>query len=179
MSIIRDPNSGVGAKVNEEGELITRAIAEPEIEHASSLGNAYCWFAPTINVDVGDTLLFIKNLSDTPLILDRMNIIPGNVDSNYNIHLGRLTTTPTAINITGTNLNPNFGDVADVHATTDEDLVADGTLVEAVHVLTATATHHHQLTGIILTKGVYVQINQESESTAGAVSIYGHFENPA
>ena len=178
MTIIRDPESLVGAKVNEEGELVTRAIAESEIEHASILGNAYAWFAPTIDVNAGDTLLFIKNLGDTPLILDRMRVVGGNVASTYTIHLGKLTTTPTAINITGTNLNPRFGDEADVHATTDEDLVADGTAVE-IFQHPATTSEEYNLTGIILTKGNYIQINQETESTAGSIVIYGHFENPA
>lgn len=178
MSVIRDPSTQKGARVNDEGELVTRAIAEPEIEHASSVGNAYCWFAPTIDVNAGDTLLFIKNLGDTPLILDRMRVVGGNVASTYTIHLGKLTTTPTAINITGTNLNPRFGDEADVHATTDEDLVADGTVVE-IFQHPATTSEEYRLTGIILEKGNYIQINQEDESTAGSVAIYGHFENPA
>jgi len=128
--IIRDPSSGKGMEVNDEGEGVVHAIVETEIVHASARGNAFCWFAPTINVDINDTLLFIKNLGDTPLLLDRMRIVGGNVASTYTIHLGKLTTTPTAINITGTNLNPRFSDNADVHATTDEDLVADGTTVE-------------------------------------------------
>jgi len=178
MSIIRDPNTGQGAIVNDEGELVTRAIAEAEIEHASSLGQAYAWLAPTANVAAGDTLLFIKNLGDTPLILDRLNILAGNVNSDYNIHLGKLTTTPDPINVTGVNLNPRFSDEADVHAVADEDLVADGSLVEPVFVL-ADTFHLHNLIGIILEKGAYIQINQEAESTAGGCAIYGHFENPA
>ena len=178
MSIVRDPSTGKGANVNDEGELIVRAINESELEHASILGQAYSWHAPTADIGAGDTMLFIKNLGDTPLILDRMVIIPGNVDTNYNIHLGRLTTPPDAIDVTGINLNPNFADDADVHAVADEDAVADGSLVDVIHVLTATASFLHPLTGIILTKGVYIQINQESESTAGAVTIIGHFENP-
>ena len=178
MTVIRDPETQRGVKVNEEGELITRAIAEPEIEHASSLGNAYAWFSPTQDVVAGGTLLFIKNLGDTPLILDRMRVIGGNVASTYTIHLGKLTTAPDTINITGTNLNQRFGDEADVHATTNETALADGTTVE-IFQQPATISQEYNLAGIILTKGVYIQINQETESTAGAVVIYGHFENPA
>ena len=178
MSILRDPNTLVGAIVNDEGELITRAIAEPEIEHASSLGNAYAWFAPTQDVVAGGTLLFVKNLGDTPLVLDRMRVVGGNVASTYTIHLGKTTTSPDTINVTGTNLNQQFGDVADVHATGNETALADGTTVE-IFQQPATISQEYNLAGIILTKGVYIQINQETESTAGAVVIYGHFENPA
>ena len=157
---------------------IVRAITESELEHASVNGNAYCWFAPTADIDIGDTLLFIKNLGDTPLILDRMNILGANVAGTVTIHLGKATTTPDAINVTGTNLNPGFADNADVHAVSDEDAVADGTTVEIIHV-PATVMLPWDLTGIILPKGTYIQLNQDVESTAGGVAVYGHFENPS
>jgi len=178
MTVIRDPSSQKGAIVNDEGELVTRAIAEPEIEHASSLGNAYVWQAPTDNVAAGDTLLFLKNLSDTPLILDRVNFLGGNVATLYDIRLGKLTTPPDAINVTGRNLNQRFGDDADVHAVADEDAVADGTLMESIHV-PVTVMLEWNLQGYILEKGNYIQINQVDESTAGGAAIIGHFENPA
>lgn len=164
--------------VTDEGQMIVRAITESELEHASVQGNAYCWFAPTANIDVDDTLLFIKNLGDTPLIMDRMNLLGANVAGTVTIHLGKDTTTPTAINVTGTNLNPGFSNNADVHATADEDLVADGTTVEIIHV-PVTVMLIWPLTGIILPKGTYIQINQDTESTAGGVAVYGHFENPS
>lgn len=169
---------GFNVEVNEENELVTRAIQESELEHASIQGNAYCWFAATADIDIGDTLLFIKNLGDTPLILDRMNILGANVAGTVTIHLGNATTTPTAINVTGTNLNPGFGNNADVHATSDEALVADATTVEIIHV-PATVMLIWDLTGIILPKATFIQLNQDVESTAGGVAVYGHFENPS
>lgn len=175
---VSDGRTGITWKINDEGQGVVRSITESEIEHASIQGNAYCWFAPTANIDVDDTLLFIKNLGDTPLILDRMNLLGANVAGTVTIHLGNDTTTPTAINVTGTNLNPGFGNNADVHATADEDLVADGTTVEIIHV-PVTVMLLWPLTGIILPKGSYIQINQDTESTAGGVAVYGHFENPS
>lgn len=178
MTVVRDPNTQAGWHVNDEGQGVTRAIQETELEHASSQGNAYCWFAPTADINVDDTLLFIKNLGDTLLILDRMNLLGANVATTVTVHLGKATTTPTAINVTGTNLNPGFADNADVHATADEALVADGTTVEIIHV-PVTVMLPWDLTGIILPKGTYIQINQDVEATAGGVAVYGHFDNPA
>jgi len=178
MTIIRDPSTGAGQKINDEGQAITRAIAESEIEHASSQGQAYVWQAPTADVAAGDTLLFIKNLGDTPLILDRVNFLGGNVASLYNILIGKATTTPDTINVTGRNLNQRFADAADVHAVSDEDTVADGTLMESIHV-PVTVMLEWNLDGYILEKGVYIQINQVTESTAGGAAIIGHFENPS
>ncbi len=179
MSIIRDPSSNKGMKVNNEGQGVVRSIIESEIEHASINGDAYCWFSGDQDIDAGDTMLFIKNLGDTPLVLDRMNITGDNsAAGTWTIHLGKLTTTPTTINITGTNLNQRFSDEAAVHSVTDEALVADGSIVETIY-LAILEFHHHDLTGIILEKGNYIQINQEIDNDTGAVAIYGHFENPS
>ncbi len=177
MTVIRGAKSLIGAEVNDEGELIVRSVVESELEHASINGTAYVWQAVTADVGAGDTLLFIKNLGDTPLILDRANFLGGNVASLYNILLGKATTVPDAINITGRNLNQRFGDDADVHAVADEDTVADGTLMESIHV-PVTVMLEWNLDGYILEKGVYIQINQVTESTAGGTAIIGHFENP-
>ena len=175
--IVRDPSTGLGMKVNDEGQGVVRSVSESELEHAAIGGNAYVWQAATADVDAGNTLLFIKNLSDTPLILERANFLGANVAGLYNILIGKATTTPDTINVTGRNLNQRFGDDADVHAVADEDAVADGTLMESIHV-PVTVMLGWNLDGYILEKGIYIQINQVTESTAGGVAIIGHFENP-
>ena len=63
----------------EDNELIVRAITEEEIEHASGKGKAYVWHSANTDIDVGDTILFIKNLGDEFLIFDRVFLHPANV----------------------------------------------------------------------------------------------------
>ncbi len=171
---------GFKAEVNDEQELVTRAIGESELEHSSVLGNAFCWFSGAQDIDATDTMMFVKNTGDIPLILDRLNLIGSNVVCTWSIHIGADTTTPAGGSvITGTNINESFSSkLADAVARTDETAVADGTLVEQVVTPIATM-HHHDLEGIILGKNHYIQINQETESTAGSVAIYGHFETPS
>ena len=53
--------------------------------------------------------------------------------------------------------------------------MADGSFIDDVYVDTLVSALV-DLTGIILEKGAYVQINQETESTAGSCTIIGHFE---
>ena len=77
--IIRDPDTLKGAKVNAERELEVRAIVESELEHSSISGLAYSWDSTELDIDAGDTMLFVKNLSDTPLILDSVMINGSNV----------------------------------------------------------------------------------------------------
>lgn len=171
---------GFLAEVNNEQELVTRAIQESELEHASIGGAAYSWYSGARDIDTGDTMLFVKNTSDTPLILDRMDIIGSNVACTWTIRLGSDTTTPTGTPVVGVNLNVTFAALAaDATAAFDEEAVADGTEVRTFHTAATVQATPIPMTGFILGKGHYIQINQETESTAGSVALIGHFENPS
>lgn len=180
FAILDGKGKNGAAEVNAEQELVVRAITEPEIEHASADGNAYCWYAPLRDIDATDTFLFIRNDGDIPLILDRMQVTGSDVVCTWTIHIGADTTTPTGgAEIVGTNINETFSTkAAEATARTDETAVADGTTVEQF-ITPVKTMYNHDLLGIILGKGHYIQINQETESDSGAVAIYGHFENPS
>lgn len=176
---ITDGNSSVAAEVNAENQLVVRAITESEIEHASINGEAYSWDSLELNIDAGDTILFVKNLGDTPLILDRLVINGSNVICTWEILIGSETTTPSGTGVTGVNLNRGFSStLANVTSLSDETAVADGDIIDRVK--TAVSGHHiHDMTGVILGKNHYVQVNQETESTSGSCILHGHFENPS
>ena len=176
--IIRDPATGMGMKVTEEGQGVVRSITESEIEHASTQGNSYSWDSTDLDIDITDTLLFVKNTGDTPLILDRLVVNGSNVLQIYEINIGSDTTTPVGTTVTGVNLNRSFASkLAEVISLSDETAVADGDIVDRIKI--AVNGHHiHDLTGLILGKNHYVQINQEVEATSGSVILHGHFENP-
>lgn len=167
------------AKVTSEGQLVVRSINEAELEHASILGNAYSWDSTELDIDTGDTMLFVKNEGSTPLILDRLVINGSNVICTWTILTGSATTTPAGTAVTGINLNRIFsGNTADVTSLSDETAVADGDIIDRVK--TAVSGHHiHDMTGVILGKEHYIQVNQITESTSGSCILYGHFENPA
>lgn len=177
--IIRDPNTGEGANVNNDGQLVVRAIQQSELEHSSIGGKGYSWDSTELDIDAGDTMLFVKNLGDTPLILDRLSMNGSNVVCTWTILLGSLTTTPAGTLVTPANINNRFsGSVPDAIAYSDETAVADGVIVDRIK--TAVETHHdHNLEGIILEKNQYIQVNQVTESTSGSVVVYGHFEVPS
>jgi len=177
-----DDGKGRGflAEVNPEQELVVRSITESEIEHASATaGNAYSWDSGIRDIDAGDTMLFVMNTGDTPLILDRLVVNGSNVICAWEILIGAETTTPSGTDVIGTNLNEIFSTkLADASAFYDETAVADGNIVDRI--TTGANGHHiHDLTGMILGKNHYVQINQETESTSGSVILHGHYENPS
>lgn len=182
MSIaIRDGKGNNGAaEVNADQQLVTRAIVEEEIEHASAEGSAYSWDSTETDVAAGGTMLFVKNDSDVPLVLDRASINGSNVICFWTILLGQATTTPAGgSSVTGVNLNPSFsGKAAEATARANETAVADGDIVDRVKTPIDNYVQH-DLHGIILNKGQYVQFNQITESDSGAVTLFGHFEIPS
>ncbi len=176
---LKSGNSGNIAEVNNENQLVVRSIVEPEIEHASLSGKAYAWDSLELNIDATDTMLYLQNTGDTPLIIDHIAVNGSNVVCIWTIHLGTATTTATGTVVIGRNLHTAFaGKLAEANAFSDETAVADGFIVGRVK--TAVDGHHlHPGSGIILAKNHYIQITQVTESTSGSVTIVGHFENPS
>ena len=114
---------------------MARAIIENEIEHSSvHNGNAYSWDSLELDIDATDTMLFVKNISDSLLILDRATILGSNVICTWEILIGALTTTPAGgAEVIGVNLNEVFSTkLADAVARSDETALADGSLVDRI-----------------------------------------------
>lgn len=132
-------------------------------------------------LDSGDTMLFIQNTGDVPLILDRMPIIGSNVACTWTIHTGADVTTPSStVVVTPVNLNRIFASKSsDSLARTDETAVADGDILTTFHTAATVQAPPIDLNGLILGKGHYIQINQETTSTSGTITIIGHFEEPS
>jgi len=176
---IADGRSGKTAEVNDQNQLVTRAIAEPELEHASAEGNAWTWDSTELDLVAGETFLFVKNTDTRVLVLDRLVVNGSNVICTWDINLGNATDTPAGTTVPGVNTNTVFlSKTANVIAMSDETAVADGSTIDRIK--TAVSGHHvHDLTGVILGEGTYIQINQETESTSGSVILHAHFEIPS
>lgn len=169
--------NGTERQINstQDGELEVRAIIETELEHASSRGDAYAWRSNNADIDAGDTLLLIKNTSDKFLVLSYAVFTPTNVVCTYDIGIGAATTTPSGNAIIGTNLNGTINVNETYEAYDDETAVADATPI-VTYTVNTTETMRAELDGFILGKNQYLQINQETESTSGRVTVFGHFE---
>lgn len=181
MSITRDPNTGEGMKVTAEGQGIVRAIIESELEHASAQGSAYSWDSLRIDIDANDTMLFVKNTGETPLILDRLIIGGHDAIATWDIGFGKATTTPSAtVIVIARNLNPSFSDDApNTIARSDETAVADADVRFRIYTAISESKQVN-LNGSILTQNTYIQVNQEVESAAATpfVILIAHFDNP-
>lgn len=164
-------------KATQDGELQVRAITESELEHGSGNGRSYCWLSADTDIDAGDTRLFIKNTSDKFLVLSRAIFNSSNVACKWTVGIGAETTTPAGTAITANNMNEQFSNATEAYvAYDDETAVADANAMFTVATPLALDSRVIPMDGIILGKNHYIQINQETESTSGQVSVFGHFE---
>lgn len=168
--------SGVAAGVTPQNEVKTLARAKTGIEAAALRGDAFSWNAIQADIDIGDTVLFVRNDSIRPLHLDRAEIVGSNVVCVYDIGIGKATTTPTGTAVTSVNLAPKFGNESQTTAFGDETAVADATVIGRCSAIIGD-TKSYSLRGVVLNRGEYVQINQETESTSGSATVYGYFED--
>lgn len=179
MTVIQGIHTGQSTNIGAtaDGELNVRAIVEEEIEHASGKGDAYVWTSANTDIDAGDTRLIIRNTSNKLLILDRLFAHPANVVCQYHLGLGTGTTALAGGTIiTAVNMNEDFSTrTEDYDAMDDDTAIADATLMFPFWVST-TQSIEIPLHGIVLGKNGFIQINQETESTSGQISILGHFD---
>jgi|TARA_Y100000310_G_scaffold261629_1_gene271056 hypothetical protein len=169
--------SGNPVESNAAGELFV--VTESPLTKASRLGKAYSWDSGTRDIDANDTILFVKNLNDDPLFLDRIIINGSNAICEYDLGVGSTTTTPSGTAAAESNLSPKNTGAADVTALYDETAVATATIslrFWTVIAGTGALPVDSSLDGYILEKNTYVQVNQVTESTSGSVIIIGHYE---
>lgn len=175
--ILDGTGSGKLAKVTDANELVTRAIVEAELEHASDDGKAFAWDSLEINIDATDTMLFVRNDSDAHLHLNYAIVNGSDAICTWTVHIGAATTTPAGgSEVTGVNMNERFSTVLpDTTARSDETSVADGSIIARVKTpIDNTITL--VLVGVILGKGHYIQFTQVTESGRGSIILVGHYQ---
>ena len=179
MSQIEDGKGrGFRAEVNDENELVVRAITAKEIEHTSgTLGDAYTWYTGILNLDAGDTFLYLRNDNTSlPLIIDKIIFNGSNVICNWQVAIGAAVTAPAGTTVTGANLNEQLSSrAARATGLSDETAVAQGNIVFDVWT-PITNTLIVPTDGLILGTDNYLQIDQVTASTSGSVIVFGYFE---
>lgn len=160
-----------------EGSLVTQSIQEPELEHASGKGDAWSFDSTELDIDAGDTMLFIRNDDDRPFLVDRLIINGSNVVCTWDVNVGTSTATAAGTTITPVNLNTRFsGASIEMTAMSDETGHADGSTINRVK--TAVSEHVElDMAGIVIQKNHWLQVNQETESTSGSVIVLGHYQD--
>lgn len=172
---LEDPFTGVRNRITSKGQFLVLAITEPEIEFVSENdGQAYMWNSQDQDIDAGDTMLLLKNTSDTILHITRIIMSAGNAATRYEIHIVTADITPTGTAVTGFNMNTASGNVANAIAKADESVNTQGSVIYDISLL-ANTTEILPTPGLLLAKNISIGVDQVTESTAGNVCITGHF----
>jgi hypothetical protein len=180
MAIMKGVTSNgveVQLRSSKSGNLEIRSNVQSELEHSSGLGQSFAFRSADTDIDAGDTRLFVKNTGDQFFVLSRAEFGPANVVCKWDVGIGAEITTPTGTVVTAVNMNEGFSTTVPSYiAFDDETAVADATPMMTITTNT-TESRNVDLSGIILGKNHYIQINQETESTSGQVTIFGHFDS--
>ena len=161
-------------KVNSNGEALVAAVTETLFESSSEKGKSFNWSSGIIDIDIGDTVLLVKNTSDIPLHIESITINNGSVASQYQIHLPTTEVTPTGTTVTGTNLNTGRAEVADALAKSDETDNTQGPII--FHpMLGVDDDKTVDTVGLILAKNKSVAIDVVSETSESGVTIRAHY----
>ncbi len=174
-----DP-SGAGIneqKVNNEGQALTFATTQSELEHESEENGAgYVWASDIVDVAAGNgTVLLVKNTSDTHLHIDNIHISNGAIASEYTIHLPTVEVTPAGTAVTGVNLNTTSSNVADAIAKSKETDNAQGNVIGTVW-LAVDRDRNFLTPGLIIGKNKSIAIDVVVDTAESAVEITGHYE---
>jgi len=170
----------VDLQATDDGDLITRSVNETLIKHQSILGRSFCW--PSLDTDIaaGATRIILRNTSDDFLVLEYALVNPSNVDCVWHVGIGQSTIALSGGTvITAINMNEIFSTTTfDYDAMDNDTAIADATLMFPFKTTDAASSGFLRLplNGIILGKNMFIQINQETESTSGQISIFGVFE---
>jgi len=170
--------SGNGpADVNDDHQLLTKAIVESEHEFVSDIkGLSFVWDSGNVNIDATDTVLLVKNTSATlELHIDTITIST-QTDSVFQIQLPTAEVTPTGTTVTGTVLNTRFSEAAPADAKSDETNNSQGNIIWTHEIQAAGGPFVKNYGGVlIIKKNGSVGVDQVSDAAGAMVTIEGHF----
>jgi len=168
--------TGTRAEVNIENQLVVSAITSTELEHESeSNGQAYSWTTDSIDIDAGDTVLLIKNTSDTNLHIDTITM-SGKGVASWVVHLPTSEVTLAGNTITGVNLNTSSSNVADAGARSDETNNVQGNILYSIHILSSDVVTVN-LDGLILGKNKSIGVDQTENLERASATFRGHYQD--
>ena len=180
MGRVTGVDSSVGGGVNEQGvnasgEAKVFAVQISEFESASAKGGSYNWSSGIVDIDATDTVLLLKNTSQTPLKIESITIWNGSVASEYQVHIPTTeVASPVGTAVTATNLNTGSTKAADATAFTDETTNVQGNIV-FTPMLAVDSNISINTVGLQLAQNQSVAVDVVAETTESGVTIRGHY----
>ncbi len=162
------------AGVNADGR-VSVSSETANVDASLDRSDSFVWCSQDIDVVAAGTMLMVRNDdSDKLLVIDKIIITNGDAITRYEGHIITASFTAAGTAVANFNLNTASANVADVTSFANESGNTQGTVIIDVALLVTTSLVIPD-PGIILAKGVAFAVDQVSESSAGAVSFFGHF----
>jgi hypothetical protein len=183
-TLIQDGRSSNTARVSSDGRLYSVSVTESEAIHANDEGQAYNLNTGEVALGTGESgFMYIKNNSDTPLIIESVIIGIGSggthsATSKPKVRMYRNPTTGTLISGAGAmaiNENRNFGSSNELNATVYQGVsgstVTNGDV--AVFLYATEGGRSVYPINLALPKGTTIAISVDPNLASGTVNVYG------
>jgi len=173
---IESPSKGYRQEVNSENRALTDCVTESKFLHYNSHeGNAFVWDFPGYDYDAGDTLMFLRNDSDTELHIHHIYLY-SDTGTKVQIHTP-VSTTATGTAVTGVNLNLKSGNVAESTAKQDETGNTQGVILHSEYLPANTPETFFKEDGyeVILGKNDCIAVDLVTAGTMAYGHIVGYF----
>jgi len=126
--------TNVIADVNDDKQLLTRAVCVSAIHEASLNGSeAFAWNAVSADIDAADTALAVRNDSNTKYLVIEKLYVWSDVATAVDVHLITADYTSAGTAVTGVCLNKASPTVADATAHADETGNTQGDIIITLH----------------------------------------------
>lgn len=161
-------------KVNAKGQALVAATSSTDFEDSSEDGKAFNWSSGIIDIDATDTVLLIKNTSNSPLKIESVSMWNGSVASQYQIHLPTTEVTPTGTVVAATVLNTGKVGSPDVTAKSDETNNSQGAVL-FTPMLAVDSNLTINTVGLTLAKNKSIAVDVVEDTSESGVTIRAHY----
>lgn len=161
-----------------DNHLKVTARQEPRIAQESRDNGQSCsWSSGTYDYDAADTVLLIKNTSETQKLYVHSVSMSGDTDTRVVVHCPTTeVASPTGTAITGSNLNRVSNNVAPATAIRDETTNAQGDIIWAGEIHAATNATVLTYSGmLVIGTNQSIGVDYVTDGTACDVTIMGYY----
>ena len=176
--LIESASTGYRMEVSSEHRAMTDSVIEQKFLNLNEYkGAAYVWDFPGYNYDAEDTVMFLRNDSDTHLHIHHIYLYCDTA-TKLQVHI---PASPTAAGtaVTGVNLNQTSGNVAEATAKQDETGNTQGTILHSEYIAANGEKTIFKEEGyeIILGKNDCIAVDLVTAGTMAYGHIVGYFHS--
>jgi hypothetical protein len=182
MTIIRDPSTGDGARVDATKRLETHTVVLTEAQEATEAGDSYNLNTGNIGLtsQTESGIAYVKNNEDRDFVIDAIAIGVDSGGTTGNDSIVTLVRNPTSVSFSTAmdmNQNRNFGSsktlTADVFKGAEAATITGGNDIAQFY--TGAGSRLFAGIGFDLPKGDSIAIKIDTDTTAGTTNVYAAF----